>query len=143
MVYLELGLVIVGIIVLDLIKVIDLAKISGFLFSGILFPHMVLLLAAVRLYPGKDLPMAGFVALVVVAAIGFLYYFWRLHIVPFRDSKCPNHRITAVYGGRSLILLGFWGLVTQGVLYLLLWQETAVWRGEETMRILFFADAAV
>lgn len=143
MVYLGLGLVIVCIIVLDLTKVIDLAKISGFLCSGILFPHMVLLLAAVRLYPGRDLPLAGFVALAAVATIGFLYYFWRLHIVPFRNSKCPNHRITSVYGGRSLILLGFWGLFFQVIFYVILWKDMSYWREDSTLRIIFWVDAAV
>lgn len=130
----------IALILLDLFKVIDFTKGSGFLFSAFILPHLLLLLGQWYFCAKEELQIGGFIACVVTAIICYLYYFWRLHILPFRENQCGKKRVAFVYGGRSLILFAFWALFFNTVLYLLFLPKIKETLGNVLHPTIFWAD---
>ncbi len=120
MISLLFAITVILILFLDICKVIDFAKWSGFLFSGMLIPHFILLF-----YLGSE---NGFfmqnvistIVEIIFAVILSVYWFWRMNFFIFRGKRCSLTRVNVLYGGRCLIYFSIYALLIQTLIYLIL-----------------------
>ena len=103
------------IILVESFRIIDFGKPSGFLISGVVLPHFVL----IAYFPWRHgyLSLGWSIVAGVVLFILYSCFFWRMHMVPYKSDKGKKLKLKALMGGRINIIFSFWSLVCQCILY--------------------------
>lgn len=132
-----------GLILLDIVKVIDYIKGTGRMITSLFYPHMVFFCYLVY---GSGWGRKGIIPFVLFLALFVpcvIYWLCRLHFFPFRKDKSGNSRVKILYGGRLLILYYIWAMGFQIVWYLLLTKR--IWNlcNEQDAVWVFWTDLAV
>ena len=134
--------VIISILILslDISRVIDLASKSGFVISGLFLPHSVLVSYVVFKSELCSIPI--FILSVMVLFVLYSYFFWRVHIFPFRGKKTDSKKVNIMYGGRNLLIYGFWAFLINALLYIIFIRGIFDFCSEPANLIVFICDLA-
>ena len=136
-------LILCCIVLLDILKLIDYAKGFGLIVTAFIYPHLAMLFYLMFRIGWDEGRWLSLILLMSALGVCLVYYLIRLHILTFRGNKSGSLRVNILYGGKLLIIYSIWGLIFQGIWYLVLTKP--VWRFcSETDGIwVFWTDLAV